>query len=222
MPTKDGHLMRSRAVTEYLSINPGAVNDDYRFAAMDWTDQDWDDLLTRWGGLPAGVQTKVRDWLLKPRKEPLPQPLTPAGLGSVLSAETWTTSLVLDALGNGVPPVFIAAITARLSAGGGRAHTLDFHPNIEWRNALDLGLAEDQAVTWAYTTLLESSPHRSLSERSPLLAWTDQFGPTAYLWAAAGYTLNEALTMRDSGTTVTNDQLRVAVALKGITLPAGI
>ncbi|MGV8847004.1 MAG: hypothetical protein ACOH1Y_18350 [Propionicimonas sp.] len=80
-----------------------------------------------------------------------------------------------------------------------------------------LHLPEVEAVGWAYTDVLGAYfPYAVIT------AWTNAFGPAAYLWVLAGYDLAEAVALRDTGTVITEDQLRVMVALAGVILPAGI
>ena len=60
-----------------------------------------------------------------------------------------------------------------------------------------------------------------------LRLWVRHLGPQSYLWALAGYTLPEAKRLQARGirrtsARISNQQLRVEVALTGPTLPVGV
>ncbi|MGV8846045.1 hypothetical protein [Tessaracoccus sp.] len=86
---------------------------------------------------------------------------------------------------------------------------------------MDLDLSEPEAVGWAHTALFSTNRLRRL-RRQYIRTWLDRFGPKAYLWVLAGYDLKEATSMQKAGDLVSEDQLRVMVALNGRTLPAGV
>ena len=92
-------------------------------------------------------------------------------------------------------------------------------------------MTEAAATGWAFTgtgRTVPYEPSRSSAYAQEQLvlaritAWTDRFGPDAYLHVLAGFTLDEAIALQDGGTTVTEQQLRVMIALTGVVLPAGI
>ncbi|MGV8910658.1 MAG: hypothetical protein ACOH1Y_16905 [Propionicimonas sp.] len=112
-------------------------------------------------------------------------------------------------------------------------------PEAAWAFACQVGLSEPEAVGWALTGYLHGPPgprrrlddgaylacaraHYSARKASQIGKWTRLFGPAAYLWPLAGFTLDEATEMWEAGNAPTEGQLRVMAALAGPALPAGV
>jgi len=133
---------------------------------------------------------------------------------------------MLTVIGAGVPERFAIAFldrnpdsTAPLLLNG-------------WRNAITLRLNEEEASGWAATGYLRGQFYTQTAGQTGLGrdamaaeigAWTNRFGPGAFLWVLAGFTLDEAVELRKNGTVITSEQLHVMVALNGATvLPASV
>ncbi|MGV8846101.1 hypothetical protein [Tessaracoccus sp.] len=98
-------------------------------------------------------------------------------------------------------------------------------PTGGWDIARLAGLAEPAAVGWALAGYLQPPDGLARDDAGAaalITGWTDLWGPTAYLWVLAGFAGAEATAMRDAETTMSEEQLRVMVALAGVTLPDGI
>ncbi|MGV8910941.1 MAG: hypothetical protein ACOH1Y_18370 [Propionicimonas sp.] len=179
----------------------------------------WDELLDArtWAGVdavpgfrsPQTVIVDIQHWFRFSAPTP-PESITPAVVRATYRTYGIRARLVLDAYIGGASARFADAYLSR------RPDRVDV--TTAWdRTLARTGITEPQAVGWAYTDL-----YRRDTPDPSITAWTTRFGPAAYLWVLAGYTLDEATKMRDAGTVVTDAQLRVMVALNGVTLSEGV
>ncbi|MGV8847010.1 hypothetical protein [Tessaracoccus sp.] len=187
---------------------------------MDAPRAELDDLLdvTTWVGVyPPGFTShsqaplEISEWL--ENDEPFYAPGTTPALTQgrrIFTTHGVKARQVLDAYAAGASPRFVDAWLTPSPLQAGRAT----HADGAWQCATFMHLPEPEAVGWAYTDLL-------VHNEWAITTWVDSLGPTSYLWVLAGFTLAEAAAMRDGGT-VTDQQLRVMVALNGTSLPAGI
>ncbi|MGV8846047.1 MAG: hypothetical protein ACOH1Y_17930 [Propionicimonas sp.] len=195
-------------------------------ARTGWTQADWDDLLDQgtWGETSDQVFKTVRSWLRRPPVW-FQAPVTPAQVREMTALYGAGVPSALNALADGASERFVAAVL------GNRLNVRT--PTSAWEQCQDAHLSEPEAVGWAHTNHLNQINHHlhfsqpqqpSIVEtaRWSIPLWVAWFGPTAYLWVLAGFTQAEAVAIRDAGTVVTDDQLRVMAALNGAALPAGI
>ncbi|MGV8846044.1 hypothetical protein [Tessaracoccus sp.] len=191
-----------------------------RLTAIGWTAADWDDLMdaSTWEG-PADHQD-IQWWLENPPLQFAWHPITPTQFRETCTRYGKNAGYVLSAYAEGAAPRFVDVFIGAGPVIPAEASVM--RARLAWMNAKELRLSEDQAVGWAHADLLIVDLLRTPDGVPVITTWIARFGPTAYLWVLAGYTLDEATAMQDAGTVITDDQLRVAVTLKGITLPAGI
>ncbi|MGV8846048.1 MAG: hypothetical protein ACOH1Y_17925 [Propionicimonas sp.] len=199
------------AVFDPIVIDGVKVRVSPEFARMGWTTADWLTLSSRC--------LSLRGWLQFP-PETFHQNVSP---GLALELDTLygaRAPMVLNALAAGASTRFVATIL------GDRPQPIPASPQVVWRWAQRAGLDEPGACGWAHTDLLNRKSSSPVTEKRAMLAlipqWVDRFGPKAYLWVLAGFTLAEATAMQEAETVVTEDQLRVMAALNGVSLPAGI
>ncbi|MGV8846046.1 MAG: hypothetical protein ACOH1Y_17935 [Propionicimonas sp.] len=184
------------------------------FTRMGWSDQDWAELTdpATWAQVSSGHLEYVLNFL---DHEPEAF-VTPVTVREVFIRYGKDGGHVLTAYADGASPRFVDAFTGvtrqRLNdtVGAMRAR-------LAWMNAKELRLPEDQAIGWVHADLLDY-----VDQQVVITAWVDLFGPKAYLWPLAGFTLTEATALEADGTVVSEDQLRVMAALAGAVLPAGV
>ncbi|MGV8846061.1 MAG: hypothetical protein ACOH1Y_16890 [Propionicimonas sp.] len=204
--------------TTFPWVRAGASASLAEFARTGWTEADWDDLYDRdtWTGPNTDLQYCIQEWLRHPPKH-FEVPVTPATVRATLARFGTRAPLALNAYAAGASKRFVGALTDLAP----QVH----NPDGVWWYTTKLGLTEPEAVGWALTGDLlwpvygvDSLPHSA-----PFVTrWVDRFGPKAYLWVLAGYDLTEAVALQAAGTVVTEDQLRVMVALNGTVLPDDI
>jgi len=212
------HVPSSRAVEQFL--------------AMGWTAEDWQDLdqemTDRAGGQVRGVSTgygvsadrvtNIREWLRMP-PESFAAPMTTGTVRETFATHGVLTSIVLDAYAAGASTRFVDAF---FTAPG------QFDVRKAWAITSTARLSEPAAVGWALTGRLCSAAGPGVAEENENIVdvrvtpWTDLFGSNAYLHILAGFTFAEAIELKDTGVHISEEQLRVMVALAGVVLPAGI
>ena len=197
------------------------------FVTAGWTAEQWDDLYDHLSVSRAPGALILTSWLRNPDLTFL-VPITPATVLDFLTRYGKQAAQLLTAVDAGATERFT------LTFLGPSWIRSDYGAAVKaWQYATQIGLAEPQAVGWAATGYLHSrfydqptahgAPTLSRDERTTLIrAWTDRFGPNAFLYVLAGITADEAATMRYARRSPTQDQLRVMVALNGVILPAGV
>ena len=190
---------------------------EHWFTQAGWTSQDWNCLYgTVSQGRNAIGQTQLRAWMRNPPTM-YPYGVSPSTVLDALAMFGEQCPEALNAYAGGATPRFVATFLTHHPNGS---------PEEAWQALYeDLGLTEPEAIGWACTFLLytrEGWPLTRAVIEPEIAAWTDRFGPTAYLHVLAGFDLAEATALQDAGTTVSEQQLRVMVALTGVVLPAGV
>lgn len=207
------------------------------FTRWGWTAQDWHDedskVAIRFGPsiVPVDTPTQrnqltLREWLRNPPASsvaPIPRDL----IGQVVAAHgPRLTSNVLDAYAAGAPHAFLDVILAKRPGQTGWPQR---NVITAWEITVMASLTGPAAIGWATTGELNApilkdgtTAKEGRVVADQIIAWTDQFGPDAYLYVLAGITLKEALGLAAAGKTPTEQQLRVMAALNGHTLPAGV
>ena len=208
------------------------------FTGWGWTAQDWHEVDTEVGdlfGFKRGMLARagrrsnynLREWLRDP-----PTVVT-AAVGRDRFAQavadhgpTMATN-VLDVYAAGASTRFAATFLAK--DANHRAGWPQRDVTSAWEITQEAHLTEPAVTGWALTGWL--ARHRQMDGAPAedvgmiarrITAWADQFGPGAYLYVLAGFTLEEAITLRDAGDSPTGEQLRVMAALNGHTLPVGV
>ncbi|MGV8910657.1 MAG: hypothetical protein ACOH1Y_16900 [Propionicimonas sp.] len=188
------------------------------FTRLGWTAAEWEDLYNQ--GTPASIsQHYLQEWLVSPPER------FAASISPDLVRETFA---LYGSLAQHVLNAYAAGASARfVNTYAGQHEWLGHTIKDTWADLADLGLSEAACTGWAHI-----GGHRwptgghdaslGAGNDSLVARWVNQFGPASYLWVLAGYTLDEATNMRDSGTVVSEKQLRVMVALAGVVLPDGI
>ncbi|MGV8846065.1 hypothetical protein [Tessaracoccus sp.] len=199
------------------------------FDTLGWTQTDWNAMFdpSTWAGADeAGSPGErnfhnARRWLLNP---PAPFRVRVSAATVRQTYQTYGTGArsVLNAYAAGASPRFVDRYSTTNP-------TWLPEPLYAWRYSQFAEMSEPEATGWAYTQLMGQNSWEYAGGRvhpagsnQPITAWIARFGPTAYLWVLAGYTLEEATTMQDDGTLVSEEQLRVIVALTGVVLPTGV
>jgi len=186
-----------------------------------WTSSDWN-LLYLHGVVHhqedyfSPGRQELRAWMRNPPSM-YPNGVTPADTNDAFTAYGSQTPEALNARAAGASARFVAAFMGAHRGG---------KPEYAWAILHDdLGLVEAEATGWAATRYLSAGQGRTPGPPgvNPVVTrWRDRFGPTSYLYVLGGYDIEEATTMQEAGTPVSEQQLRVMVALRGIVLPAGI
>ncbi|MGV8847005.1 MAG: hypothetical protein ACOH1Y_18355 [Propionicimonas sp.] len=174
----------------------------------------WEGVTVPGFGSPRAVIADIQRWLSVADTGQLDiLRFTPALVRATYRTYGIRARLVLAAYAAGASEEFVTAYLSR------RDHAAVVHVQQAWHQTRtgSAGVTEHEAVGWAHTDL-----YRPDTPDPAITSWTKALGPAAYLWVLAGYNLDEAVAMRDAGTPVTDQQLRVMVALAGTTLPAGI
>ena len=196
------------------------------FMSIGWTTDQWTALHAFFADreTPTGGPA-VAHWLRTPPAR-FVIPITPAMVKDLNARHGEQTAQVLAAMAAGASERFCVAF---LNPGW----DISTHVSVldGWAQAAAIDLAEHDAVGWAATDYLgcrrgptvHGLPSASRAQLTVRVStWVNYFGPGAYLYVLGGFDLDEAVAMRDAGTSPTPDQLRVMVALAGVILPPGV